>query len=135
MPTPCSAATPTPTRLFEHLLSFRNDLGLLAEEYDPRARRQLGNFPQAFSHVALINTANNLISHRGPAKQRAERDCVLMRAADYVASLSSRSRASARCSGRRWLPTAVSAAAITEASSVKPSGPSRSGIMSAGRTK
>jgi GH15 family glucan-1,4-alpha-glucosidase len=61
-------------RLFEHLLSFRNDLGLLAEEYDPRGRRQLGNFPQAFSHVALINTAHNLSSRRGPAKQRAERD-------------------------------------------------------------
>ena len=60
-------------RLFEHLLSFRNDLGLLAEEYDPRARRQLGNFPQGFSHIALINTAHNLTSHRGPAKQRAER--------------------------------------------------------------
>jgi GH15 family glucan-1,4-alpha-glucosidase len=60
-------------RVFEHLLSFRNDLGLLAEEYDPRARRQLGNFPQGFSHVALINTANNLISRRGPAEQRAER--------------------------------------------------------------
>jgi GH15 family glucan-1,4-alpha-glucosidase len=61
-------------RLFEHLLSLRNDLGLLAEEYDPRAQRQLGNFPQGFSHVALINTANNLISRRGPAAQRAERD-------------------------------------------------------------
>ena len=61
-------------RIFEHLLSIRNDLGLLAEEYDPRARRQLGNFPQGFSHVALINTANNLISRRGPAEQRAERD-------------------------------------------------------------
>ena len=36
---------------------MRNDLGLLAEEYDPRARRQLGNFPQAFSHIGLINTA------------------------------------------------------------------------------
>jgi GH15 family glucan-1,4-alpha-glucosidase len=59
--------------LFEHLLSYRNDLGLLAEEYDPRARRQLGNFPQGFSHVALINTANNLISRRGPAEHRAER--------------------------------------------------------------
>ena len=57
-------------QMFERLLSFRNDLGLLAEEYDPRARRRLGNFPQGFSHVALINTANNLISHRGPAKQR-----------------------------------------------------------------
>ena len=61
-------------RLFEHLLSFRNDLGLLAEEYDPRAKRQLGNFPQGFSHIALVNTANNLISRLGPAAQRAERD-------------------------------------------------------------
>jgi GH15 family glucan-1,4-alpha-glucosidase len=60
-------------RLFEHLLSLRNDVGLLAEEYDPRTRRQLGNFPQGFSHVALVNTANNLISRRGPAEQRAER--------------------------------------------------------------
>jgi GH15 family glucan-1,4-alpha-glucosidase len=60
-------------RLFEHLLSLRNDLGLLAEEYDPRPGRQLGNFPQGFSHVALVNTANNLISRRGPAEQRAER--------------------------------------------------------------
>jgi hypothetical protein len=47
-------------RLYEHLLSLRNDVGLLAEEYDPRARRQLGNFPQAFSHVGLVNTAWNL---------------------------------------------------------------------------
>ena len=61
-------------RLFEHLLSFRNDLGLLAEEYDPRAKCQLGNFPQGFSHIALVNTANNLISRRGPAAQGAERD-------------------------------------------------------------
>jgi GH15 family glucan-1,4-alpha-glucosidase len=57
--------------LFERLLALRNDLGLLAEEYDPRARRQLGNFPQAFSHLALINTAHNLTSARGPAHQRA----------------------------------------------------------------
>ena len=60
--------------LFEHLLSLRNDLGLLAEEYDPRAGRQLGNFPQAFSHVGLVNTAHNLVSARGPAEQRAERE-------------------------------------------------------------
>ena len=46
--------------LFERLLSLRNDVGLLAEEYDPRLRRQVGNFPQAFSHVALIRTALNL---------------------------------------------------------------------------
>jgi GH15 family glucan-1,4-alpha-glucosidase len=46
--------------LFERLLALRNDVGLLAEEYDPVAKRFLGNFPQAFSHVALINTAMNL---------------------------------------------------------------------------
>jgi len=43
--------------LFERLLKLRNDVGLLSEEYDPRAKRQLGNFPQAFTHVALVNTA------------------------------------------------------------------------------
>jgi GH15 family glucan-1,4-alpha-glucosidase len=46
--------------LFERLLSVRNDVGLLAEEYDPSARRLLGNFPQAFSHIALISSAFNL---------------------------------------------------------------------------
>jgi Glycosyl hydrolases family 15 len=46
--------------LFEHLLALRNDLGLLAEEYDPRTGRMVGNFPQAFSHVGLINTAIKL---------------------------------------------------------------------------
>ena len=47
--------------MFERLLGLRNDLGLLAEEYDPRQKRLLGNFPQALSHVALINTARNLV--------------------------------------------------------------------------
>ena len=46
--------------LFERLLDLRNDLGLLSEEYDPKAKRQLGNFPQAFTHVALVNTARIL---------------------------------------------------------------------------
>jgi pentatricopeptide repeat protein len=46
--------------LFEHLLSLRNDVGLLAEEYDAKEHRQLGNFPQAFSHLALVNSAHNL---------------------------------------------------------------------------
>ena len=46
--------------LFERLLDVRNDLGLLSEEYDPREKRQLGNFPQAFSHVALVICARNL---------------------------------------------------------------------------
>ena len=57
--------------LFDRLLGFRNDVGLLAEEYDPVARRQLGNFPQAFSHLALINTATGLAGRRGTAHQRA----------------------------------------------------------------
>jgi GH15 family glucan-1,4-alpha-glucosidase len=59
--------------LFDRLLEARNDLGLLAEEYDPGARRLLGNFPQAFSHIGLVNTAFNLVKGYGPAKQRAER--------------------------------------------------------------
>ncbi len=56
--------------LFQQLLSIRNDLGLLAEEYDPRAGRLLGNFPQAFTHVGLVNTAHNLVNHSGPAHSR-----------------------------------------------------------------
>ena len=57
--------------LFERLLSLRNDVGLLAEQYDASGKRQLGNFPQALSHLALINTAHNLLSARGPAHQRS----------------------------------------------------------------
>ncbi|MGH3811238.1 MAG: glycoside hydrolase family 15 protein, partial [Pseudonocardiaceae bacterium] len=49
--------------LFERLLGLRNDLGLLSEEYDTRAGRQLGNTPQAFSHVGLVNTARHLSLH------------------------------------------------------------------------
>ena len=58
--------------IFERLLDLRNDVGLLAEQYDPVARRMLGNFPQAFSHVGLITTAHNLQRHRGPAEQRSD---------------------------------------------------------------
>ena len=57
--------------LFERLLSLRNDVGLLAEEYDTRLRRQVGNFPQAFSHVALVNTAHNLSHVNKPVHQRS----------------------------------------------------------------
>jgi GH15 family glucan-1,4-alpha-glucosidase len=57
--------------LFERLLSLRNDVGLLSEEYDPVGKRQLGNFPQAFSHLSLINTARNFMSTGGPAHQRS----------------------------------------------------------------
>jgi GH15 family glucan-1,4-alpha-glucosidase len=65
--------TDAATELFERLLGVRNDLGLLAEEYDPGAGRLLGNYPQAFSHVGLVNTAFNLVKAHGPAQQRAER--------------------------------------------------------------
>jgi GH15 family glucan-1,4-alpha-glucosidase len=56
--------------LFERLLAVRNDVGLLAEEYDPVAKRHLGNFPQAFSHLALVGTALNLAGGMKPLEQR-----------------------------------------------------------------
>ena len=59
--------------LFEQLLAVRNDLGLLSEEYDPAAKRLLGNFPQAFTHVGLVNSAYNLSHHVGPTHQRTGR--------------------------------------------------------------
>lgn len=61
------------TEIFERLLALRNDVGLLGEQYDPIARRQLGNFPQAFSHVGLINTAQNLRRDDGPSRHRRNR--------------------------------------------------------------
>ena len=63
-------------RLFNHLLSLRNDVGLLSEQYEPRTRRLVGNFPQAFSHLALVNTASNLAHHQKPAEQRSQRKLV-----------------------------------------------------------
>ena len=59
--------------LFERLLALRNDVGLLAEEYDPHSRRQLGNFPQAFSHLALINSAHSLNTAEGAAHLRSQK--------------------------------------------------------------
>jgi GH15 family glucan-1,4-alpha-glucosidase len=56
--------------LFERLIGLSNDLGLLSEEYDPVGKRMLGNFPQALSHVALVNTALNLSRADGPAVHR-----------------------------------------------------------------
>jgi GH15 family glucan-1,4-alpha-glucosidase len=56
--------------LFERLLGLANDVGLLAEEYDPHEKRLLGNFPQAFTHVSLVNTACNLSMTTGPARHR-----------------------------------------------------------------
>ncbi len=59
--------------LFERLASLCNDVGLLSEEYDPRKQRMLGNFPQAFSHIALIDAALNLTRAAKPVKQRAKK--------------------------------------------------------------
>jgi GH15 family glucan-1,4-alpha-glucosidase len=58
--------------IFDRLLTLCNDVGLLSEEYDPRGKRQLGNFPQAFTHVFLINTIHNLSRTEGPAEERAK---------------------------------------------------------------
>jgi GH15 family glucan-1,4-alpha-glucosidase len=64
---------PEALRLFGKLRRLANDLGLYAEEYDPDAKRMLGNFPQAFSHVALINTAINLMMSDGKKKRSRPR--------------------------------------------------------------
>lgn len=58
-------------QLFSRLLAIRSELGLLAEEYEPRLARQLGNYPQAFTHVGLVNSAQNLARRFGPAEQRS----------------------------------------------------------------
>ncbi len=60
-----SGRTDDARALFERLISYGNDLGLFAEEYDPLTSRQLGNFPQAFSHFALVNTAHTLAGQAG----------------------------------------------------------------------
>lgn len=57
--------------IFERVLDIRNDLGLLSEQYDTTSGRQLGNFPQALSHVGVINTAHNLSHSEGPAQRRS----------------------------------------------------------------
>jgi GH15 family glucan-1,4-alpha-glucosidase len=59
--------------LFERLIGLSNDVGLLAEEYDPVTKRQLGNFPQAFTHVALVNSGFNLSRVTDPAHHRSGR--------------------------------------------------------------
>lgn len=56
--------------LFDRLLSLRNDLGMLSEEWDPRYGRQVGNVPQAFSHMPLIQTALNLDPHHAYRSRR-----------------------------------------------------------------
>jgi GH15 family glucan-1,4-alpha-glucosidase len=61
-------------RLFRRVIAVRNDLDLLSEEYDPHLDRQVGNFPQAFSHMALVNTAYNLTRLQKPVEQRAQQE-------------------------------------------------------------
>jgi GH15 family glucan-1,4-alpha-glucosidase len=61
-------------RLFHRLVGLRNDLGLLSEEYDPQTKRLVGNFPQAFSHMALVTSAYNLTRVEKPVEQRAQAD-------------------------------------------------------------
>jgi GH15 family glucan-1,4-alpha-glucosidase len=58
---------------FERLLALRNDVGLLSEEYDPIAKRLVGNFPQAFSHVSLVNTAYRLTGHTDGRQMQSRR--------------------------------------------------------------
>jgi GH15 family glucan-1,4-alpha-glucosidase len=65
---------PDAEKLYQRLVKLANDVGLLAEEYEPRARRMLGNFPQAFSHVALVNSGINLMhAHAMMPKRRGRK--------------------------------------------------------------
>ena len=68
----CRSASTTPNGCFGGLSALRNDVGLLSEEYDPALKRLVGNFPQAFSHLALVNSAYNLTRARKPVHQRAQ---------------------------------------------------------------
>ena len=87
-----------PKRCSDAWSALRNDLGLLSEEYDPVSKRLVGNFPQAFSHLALVNSAYNLTRERKPVHQRAHDEhappeemaaTALMRARDKRALCSS----------------------------------------------
>jgi GH15 family glucan-1,4-alpha-glucosidase len=90
--------------LFERLLALRNDLGLLSEEYDPVAKRLVGNFPQAFSHVSLVNTACRLSGHDLPAGSEAERQDRRGRVAQLAGPLVTLGKASRH----PWRPAAHS---------------------------
>ena len=63
-------------KLFERLVALCNDVGLLSEEYDVSRRRLVGNFPQAFSHIALVNTAHNLTHAEKPSEHRSGRKAI-----------------------------------------------------------
>jgi GH15 family glucan-1,4-alpha-glucosidase len=74
-------------KLFDRVANLANDIGLLAEEYDLGARRQAGNFPQALTHIALINTAHNITKANKPAVQRAAQDSSDATGADNAADM------------------------------------------------
>jgi GH15 family glucan-1,4-alpha-glucosidase len=83
----CKGAHAEARKLFDRLLSRCNDVGLLAEEIDPLTGRMLGNFPQAYSHVGLINCALNLSRQTGPAEERAESQVPRVRASTGASAL------------------------------------------------
>jgi len=72
--------------LFERLLALRNDVGLLSEEYDISRRRPVGNFPQAFSHIALVNTAHNLTHREKPSEHRGSKKALASKGEDAAGS-------------------------------------------------
>ena len=97
-------------RLFERLLALRNDVGLLAEEYDPDSRRQLGNFPQAFSHVALINTAHNLAARQSrPSSVPSDRSASRVKNGSHGQDRGSERAARGRPAARLWVLRCASA--------------------------
>ncbi len=87
--------------LLERLLSLRNDLGLLAEEYDAVAGRQVGNFPQAFSHVSLVNAAYNLSGHPPVEAVAPEAVAALRRSTQRSLRRTQRASGSAGVAGTR----------------------------------
>jgi len=59
-------------QLFERLVALQNDVGLMSEEYDPLTRRHVGNFPQAFSHIAYVNSAFHFFTGMSSVRERSE---------------------------------------------------------------
>jgi GH15 family glucan-1,4-alpha-glucosidase len=88
-------------RLFRRLTGLCNDVGLLAEEYDPRAQRLTGNFPQAFSHIALVNTAHNLSLAEKPLDERPEHKPGMRTCAEHCGPTRPRRTARSRHHGTR----------------------------------
>ena len=101
--------------MLERLLSIRNDLGLLAEEYDTVNGRLIGNFPQAFSHVGLINTCFNL-TPRHPPRRAARQGQRLGRSGAGSAQEAAASRQRPRKNGRAGRPPRQASSAFFKSS-------------------